>query len=133
MSSNGRATLHAVNVIGGTLVHEGENELLRTRACTSRSDATTSSRSPNRSTAARPIADYVDANHHGLFAVWLQVEDLAGVIGFPSRRSQISAAPLEDGAQLPLRSRHHQGRALGRHHRVDPERLPPVLVTSDRG
>lgn len=27
--------------------------------------------------ADTPIADYVEANHHGLFAVWLQVDDLA--------------------------------------------------------
>ena len=45
-----------------------------------------------------PIADYVDANHHGLFAVWLQVEDLAGAADY-LKSKQISPA-LEDGASF---------------------------------
>ena len=53
-----------------------------------------------------PIADYVDANHHGLFAVWLQVEDLAAATAHLASK-QIAAGTREGAATLPLRSRHH--------------------------
>ncbi len=48
--------------------------------------------------AGTPIADYVDANHHGLFAVWLHVEDLAGATGHLASK-QITPS-LEDGASF---------------------------------
>lgn len=67
-----------VNVIGGTLLHEGENDLLHTRSAyiaIGRDDMVEIAEPLDSGT---PIADYVDAEHHGLFAVWLGVEDLAG-------------------------------------------------------
>ena len=66
-----------LNVIGGTLLHEGEDDLLRTRSAyvaVGRDDVVELAEPLE---AGTPIADYVEANHHGLFAVWLQVEDLA--------------------------------------------------------
>ena len=85
-----------VNVIGGTLLHEGENELLRTRSAyvaVGRDDVVEIAEPLDSGT---PIADYVDANHHGLFSVWLQVEDLAGAT--THLRSKAIAPSLEDGA-----------------------------------
>ena len=94
-SSSRRATSTS-NVIGGTLLHEGENELLHTRSAyiaVGRDDVVEIAEPLD---AGTPIADYVDANHHGLFAVWLQVEDLAGATGYlPSKEI---APSLEDGA-----------------------------------
>jgi catechol 2,3-dioxygenase-like lactoylglutathione lyase family enzyme len=71
-----------VNVIRGTPLHEGENDLLRTRSvyvAVGRDDVVELAEPLEGDT---PIADYVEANHHGLFAVWLQVEDLAGATGY---------------------------------------------------
>ena len=113
-------------MIGGTLLHEGENELLRTRSAyvaIGRDDVVEIAEPLD---AGTPIADYVDANHHGLFAVWLQVEDLAGATGYLASK-KIAAVPRRR-RELPLRSRHHPRRALGRHHRVDPRRHPRRLV-----
>lgn len=71
-----------VDVIGGRLLHEGANDLLRTRSAyvaVGRDDVVELAEPLE---AGTPIADYVEANHHGLFAVWLQVEDLAGATGY---------------------------------------------------
>jgi catechol 2,3-dioxygenase-like lactoylglutathione lyase family enzyme len=67
-----------VDLVGGTLLYEGENDLLRTRSAyvTVGCDDVVEIAEPLD--ADTPIAEYVEANHHGLFAVWLQVEDLAG-------------------------------------------------------
>jgi catechol 2,3-dioxygenase-like lactoylglutathione lyase family enzyme len=65
-----------VDVIGGKVLHECENDFLRTRSvyvAVGRDDVVELAE-PLES--ATPIADYLDANHHGLFAVSLQVEDL---------------------------------------------------------
>jgi len=65
-----------VDVMRGTVLHEGENDLLRTRSiyvAVGRDDVVELAEPLESGT---PIADYLDANHHGLFAVWLQVEDL---------------------------------------------------------
>jgi hypothetical protein len=45
-----------------------------------------------------PIAEYVEANHHGLFAVWLQVEDLAGATAHLASKRIVPM--LEDGAHF---------------------------------
>jgi catechol 2,3-dioxygenase-like lactoylglutathione lyase family enzyme len=66
-----------VDVIGGTVLHEGENEVLGTRSvfvAVGRDDVVELAE-PLES--ATPVGDYIDANHHGMFAVWLQVDDLA--------------------------------------------------------
>jgi catechol 2,3-dioxygenase-like lactoylglutathione lyase family enzyme len=87
-----------VNVIGGTLLHEGDNDLLRTRSAyvaIGRDDVVEIAEPLDSGT---PIADYVDANHHGLFAVWLQVDDLAGATGYLQSK-QITSS-LEDGASF---------------------------------
>ena len=67
-----------VDVIGEKVLHEGENELLKTRSifvAVGRDDVVELAE-PLES--ATPVADYIDANHHGMFRpVWLQVEDLA--------------------------------------------------------
>ncbi|MDQ1430061.1 MAG: hypothetical protein QOF40_663 [Actinomycetota bacterium] len=66
-----------VDVIGGTVLHEAENELLKTRSifvAVGRDDVVELAE-PLESTT--PIADYLEVNHHGLFSVALQVEDLA--------------------------------------------------------
>jgi catechol 2,3-dioxygenase-like lactoylglutathione lyase family enzyme len=71
-----------VDVIGGRLLHEGESDLLRTRSAyvaVGRDDVVELAEPLE---AGTPIAEYVDANHHGLFAVWLQVDDLAGATGY---------------------------------------------------
>ncbi len=65
-------------MIGGRLLHEGENDLLRTRSAyvaVGRDDVVELAEPLE---ADSPIGEYVEAHHHGLFAVWLQVEDLAG-------------------------------------------------------
>ena len=83
-----------VNVLGGTLLHEGENELLRTRSAyvsVGRDDVVEIAEPLD---AGTPIADYVDANHHGLFSVWLQVEDLAGATSYLGSKAITPA--LED-------------------------------------
>ena len=87
-----------VDVIGGTLLHESENELLRTRSAyvaIGRDDVVEIAEPLDSGT---PIADYVDAEHHGLFAVWLQVEDLAGATAH--LQSKAIAPSLEDGASF---------------------------------
>ena len=85
-------------MIGGTLLHESENELLRTRSAyvaIGRDDVVEIAEPLDSGT---PIADYVDAEHHGLFAVWLQVEDLAGATAH--LQSKAIAPSLEDGASF---------------------------------
>ncbi len=87
-----------VNVIGGVVLHEGENDLLRTRSAyvaIGRDDVVEVAEPLDGGT---PIAEYVDANHHGLFAAWLQVEDLASATGYLTSK-QITAS-LEDGANF---------------------------------
>jgi hypothetical protein len=72
----GHARKVYVDVIGGTVLHEGENDLLKTRSifvAVGRDDVVELAE-PLES--ATPIADYVDEHHSGLFSVWLQVEDL---------------------------------------------------------
>jgi catechol 2,3-dioxygenase-like lactoylglutathione lyase family enzyme len=87
-----------VDVIGGTLLHEGENDILHTRSAyvaVGRDDVVELAEPLDGGT---PIADYVDAEHHGLFAVWLQVEDLAGATDHLETKK---VAPcLEDGASF---------------------------------
>jgi catechol 2,3-dioxygenase-like lactoylglutathione lyase family enzyme len=87
-----------VDTIGGTLLHEGENDLLRTRSAyvAIGSDDVVEIAEPLD--AGTPVAEYVEANHHGLFAVWLQVEDLGGATGYLASK-QITAS-LEDGASF---------------------------------
>ena len=72
-----RARTMYVDVIGGTVLHEGQNDLLKTRSIfvAVGHDDVVELAEPLES--ATPIADYLDANHHGLFSVSLQVEDLA--------------------------------------------------------
>jgi catechol 2,3-dioxygenase-like lactoylglutathione lyase family enzyme len=85
-----------VKVIGGTLLHEGENDLLHTRSAyiaVGRDDVVEIAEPLD---AGTPIADYVEVNHHGLFAVWLHVEDRAGAV---SHFTDKKIAPcLEDSA-----------------------------------
>ncbi len=84
-----------VNVIGGVVLHEGENDLLRTRSAyvaIGRDDVVEIAEPLDGGT---PIANYVDANHHGLFAVWLQVDDLAAATDYLQSK-QITSS-LEDG------------------------------------
>jgi catechol 2,3-dioxygenase-like lactoylglutathione lyase family enzyme len=87
-----------VDVIGGTLLHEAENDLLRTRSAyvaVGRDDVVELAEPLDADT---PIAEYVEANHHGLFAVWLQVEDRAGATGYLATKK---VAPcLEDAASF---------------------------------
>ena len=87
-----------VDVIGGTLLHERENDLLRTRSAyiaVGRDDVVEIAEPLERGT---PIANYVEANHHGLFAIWLQVEDLAAATDHLQSK-QITSS-LEDGASF---------------------------------
>ena len=91
-----------VDVIGGKVLHEGENELLRTRSifvAVGRDDVVELAE-PLES--ATPVADYIDANHHGMFAVWLQVDDLAAASRYLASKGV--AARVEDGDHVPLRS-----------------------------
>jgi catechol 2,3-dioxygenase-like lactoylglutathione lyase family enzyme len=87
-----------VDTIGGTLLHEGENDLLHTRSAyiaIGRDDMVEIAEPLD---AGTPVADYVDANHHGLFAVWLQVDDLAGATSHLA--SKQIAPSLEDAANF---------------------------------
>jgi catechol 2,3-dioxygenase-like lactoylglutathione lyase family enzyme len=71
-----RAKNMYVDVIGGKVLHECERDLLRTRStfvAVGRDDVVELAEPLESNT---PIADYVDVHHHGLFSVWLQVEDL---------------------------------------------------------
>ena len=64
-------------MIGGTVMHEGHNDLLKTRSifvAVGRDDVVELAEPLESGT---PIADYLDENHHGLFSVTLQVDDLA--------------------------------------------------------
>ena len=78
--------------------------------------------------ADTPIADYVEEHHHGLFAVWLQVDDLAGATGHLAEKKIVSC--LEDGANFLSDPATTHGCALGFHHRVDPGRHPRRLVAA---
>jgi len=81
-----RARKMYVDVIGGTVLDEGENDLLKTRSifvAVGRDDVVELAE-PLES--ATPIADYVDANHHGLFSVWLQVDDLGAAARYLSSK-----------------------------------------------
>ncbi len=85
-------------MINGTLLHEGENDLLHTRSAyvaVGRDDVVEIAEPLDADT---PIADYVDANHHGLFAVWLQVDDLAGATGYLAEKKIVGC--LEDAANF---------------------------------
>ena len=85
-------------MIDGTLLHEGENELLRTRSAyiaIGRDDVVEIAEPLDADT---PIADYVDANHHGLFAVWLQVDDLDGATGYLAEKKIVGC--LEDATNF---------------------------------
>jgi catechol 2,3-dioxygenase-like lactoylglutathione lyase family enzyme len=65
-----------VDVIGGTVLHQGQNDLLKARSifvAVGRDDVVELAEPLESGT---PLADYLDANHHGLFSVTLQVEDL---------------------------------------------------------
>jgi catechol 2,3-dioxygenase-like lactoylglutathione lyase family enzyme len=65
-----------VDVIGGTVLHEGQNDVLKTRSifvAVGRDDIVELAEPLESGT---PIADYLDENRHGLFSVSLQVEDL---------------------------------------------------------
>jgi len=64
-------------IIPGTLLEERENDLLKTRSAfiAVGRDIVLEIAEPLES--GTPIADWVDAHRHGLFAVTLQVEDLA--------------------------------------------------------
>jgi catechol 2,3-dioxygenase-like lactoylglutathione lyase family enzyme len=71
-----RARKMYVDVIGGTVLHEGQNDLLKTRSifvAVGQGDVVELAEPLESGT---PIADYLDVNHHGLFSVWLQVEDV---------------------------------------------------------
>jgi catechol 2,3-dioxygenase-like lactoylglutathione lyase family enzyme len=84
-----------VDVIGGTLLHEGENDVLHTRSAyvaVGRDDVVELAEPLD---AGTPVADYVEAEHHGLFAVWLQVEDLAVATRYLASKG--IAARREDG------------------------------------
>jgi catechol 2,3-dioxygenase-like lactoylglutathione lyase family enzyme len=65
-----------VDVIGGTVLHECENDLLKTRSIfvAVGHDDVVELAEPLES--GTPIADYVAEQHNGLFSVSLQVEDL---------------------------------------------------------
>jgi len=65
-----------VDVIGGTVLHEAQNDLLKTRSIFVEigQDDVVELAEPLES--GTPIADYLDVNHHGLFSVSMQVEDL---------------------------------------------------------
>jgi catechol 2,3-dioxygenase-like lactoylglutathione lyase family enzyme len=72
-----RAQKLYVEVIGGTVLHECERDLLGTHStfvAIGRDDVVELAEPLESGT---PIADYVDVHHHGLFSVSLQVEDLA--------------------------------------------------------
>jgi hypothetical protein len=87
-----------VNTIGGTLLHEDENDLLRTRSAyvaIGRDDMVEIAEPLDADT---PVAAYVDAHHHGLFAVWLQVDDLARATTHLA--SKQIAPSLEDGERF---------------------------------
>lgn len=84
-----------VDVIGGTVLHEGENDVLKTHSiyvAVGRDDVVELAEPLESGT---PIADYLDVNHHGMFAVWLQVEDLAGAARY--LKSKGVEARVEDG------------------------------------
>jgi catechol 2,3-dioxygenase-like lactoylglutathione lyase family enzyme len=83
-----------VDTIGGTLLHETENDLLHTRStfiAIGRDDMIEIAEPLDAGTL---VADYVEANHHGLFAVWLQVDDLGGAARHLT--SKQIASSLED-------------------------------------
>jgi catechol 2,3-dioxygenase-like lactoylglutathione lyase family enzyme len=87
-----------VDVIGGTLLQEGENDLLHARSAyiaVGRDDVVELAQPLD---AGTPIADYVEAEHHGLFAVWLQVEDLADATAHLT--SKQVAPCLDDGTSF---------------------------------
>ena len=71
-----RARQVYVDVIGGKVLHECENELLRSRSIFVAVGPYDIVELAEPLESGTPIADYVDANHHGLFSVSLQVEDL---------------------------------------------------------
>jgi hypothetical protein len=87
-----------VHTIGGTLLHEGENDLLHTRSAwiaIGRDDMVEIAEPLDPGT---PVADYVEANHHGLFAVWLQVDALGAATGYLASK-QITPC-LEDASSF---------------------------------
>jgi catechol 2,3-dioxygenase-like lactoylglutathione lyase family enzyme len=83
-----------VDVIGGKVIHEGQNDLLKTRSIyvAVGHDDIVELAQPLES--ATPIADYVDTNHHGLFSVSLQVEDLGAATRYLT--SKAIAARAQD-------------------------------------
>jgi extradiol dioxygenase family protein len=85
-----------VDVIGGTVLHEGQNDLLKTRSIfvAVGHDDVVELAQPLE--AGTPIADYLDANHHGLFSVTLQVEDLGAAARY--LRSKDIEARVESAA-----------------------------------
>jgi hypothetical protein len=87
-----------VDVLHGTLLHEDDNDLLRTRSAyvAIGSDDVVELAEPVDS--GTPLADYVERRHHGLFATWLEVEDLAGATAHLTAKQV--AASLEDGASF---------------------------------
>ena len=71
-----------VDVIGGTVLHEAQNDLLKTRSTfvAVGHDDVVELAEPLES--GTPVADYLDQNHHGLFSVSLQVEDLGAAVRY---------------------------------------------------
>jgi len=83
-----------VDVIGGTVLHEGQNDLLRTRStfvAIGRDDVVELAEPLESGT---PISEYLDLNHHGLFSVSLQVEDLGAAARYLTSKG--IAALIED-------------------------------------
>ena len=126
MTSTTPGTIY-VDVIGGTVIHEGVNDLLKTRSIfvAIGHDDIVELAEPLES--GTPIADYLEANHHGLFSVTLQVEDLGAAAAY--LRSKEHRGPPRERGVVRLRSRDDPRGPLGRHDRRDPQRLPPGLVT----
>jgi catechol 2,3-dioxygenase-like lactoylglutathione lyase family enzyme len=83
-----------VDLIGGTVLHEDQNDLLKTRSiyvAVGRDDVVELAEPLESGT---PIAGYLDENHHGLFSVSLQVEDLGDAARY--LRSKDVEARVED-------------------------------------
>jgi catechol 2,3-dioxygenase-like lactoylglutathione lyase family enzyme len=87
-----------VDTIGGTLLHEGEDDLLRSRSAFVAIGQDDMVQIAEPLDAGTPIADYVEANHHGLFAVWLQVDDLAAATRHLASKQIVPS--LEDGERF---------------------------------
>jgi catechol 2,3-dioxygenase-like lactoylglutathione lyase family enzyme len=91
-----RARQLYVDVIGGKVLHEGENELLKTRSIFVAVGFDDIVELVEPLESGTPVADYLDANHHGLFSVTLQVEDLGDATRY--LKSKEIAARIEDGS-----------------------------------